>query len=497
MSRNAADFGSLSLLPPDRNNTRSCGDVVAFAASEGLFPRAQYHIKEVLYRIWWTSGSERGVLSLNVPGRKDGLAQLPTAGCELPAGHPNREGGLLFTSARVPVDLHLSGEEMARLYFTLDADNASVFVFSSPSRASMIVLNPPSDQELRGRDKDGDGHDDLQELGDPRRDPFRADPADDTPISKTGAKLTPGPKPVTPLPEAQRQLKALKVTGAMNLAGEVLHHTGNMIVTGHLTLDGSTIILAGASQDKKSANSDELGGSCAEILKHQPRIVVQPGGRLHIKGGSTVAAANPAEGFSIHASEGATLILEDSRFVHPGTSRICGENQPRHMAGVMVRSHDAVIRRNTFIHGLHTISAGSKRIVIEQNTFINNAVDMEVMYGNAEILRNRSLGAGISINVNSIGKVGLIRGNRLDWCVEACIAIQQGGDGGAILDNEIRRSQNGLALMLARGVRVAGNTLHLCGALQEKILSNARVRKLNTIEGNTLLRGTDCPWIGP
>jgi len=432
--------------------------VVAFSQAPGLFPRERYRIREVLYRIWWTSGAERGVLSLNVPGRLGAIAQLPVASCDLPPDHPAREGEMALTTARMPVGLDFTGEELEQLYLTLDVSASQVHVRSGPTRVSMVVLNPPSEDELKGRDADGDGVDDLEELGNPHRDPFRADPAEASESAPVKLSLRPARKPAGKLPQAKQRLENLQVSGKTHFTGEVIHHTGTLVVTGDLTLNRTTLLLAPAKVGPAPPPTGRPNAMGNHVdLTRYARILVQDSGRLHIKGGSTVAATTAENGFSIHAGRGAQLILENSRFVHPGVMMITGGNRAIRLDGVMVRSPGARIRGNTFLHGFRAISAGAPGIILRDNTFVQNAVDIEVLDGSVEIRGNRSYGSGSFVQIKQGIEQALVKGNQLDWCVEPCISISPGTTGVDIIGNKISRSMTPMAFKEAEGIRVQGN----------------------------------------
>lgn len=447
--RDAKDFGSLSLEPPPDKQSRDCGDVVAFASAPGLFPRGRYRIHEVLYRVWWSSGTERAAFSLNLPGHP-AMAQVSVAACEIAGDHPSREEGMVLTTTRVPVDLDLTEEELARLYFTLDASHSMVQVTSGPGRSSMIVLNPPSAEKMKGQDLDKDSVDDFQELGDHRRDPFRADPPTLSDCLAGPGSRRPAVAPLTPLPEPQQLFDNLSVSGDTRFINQVIRHSGTLLVSGSLTLQGSTLLLAKGTR------------TTAEILKHVtdglevpaalamfPRILVQSGGTLVIKQ-STIAAMDPAVGFTIQGKPGAKLIVQGSRFLHPGFIFIGKDNKPIRRAGLVLQNTKSQIRGNTFLHGLNAVLISGPGVVIENNRFAKNSIDIRVVTGDIKILGNKSLGSGIFVFFGHAPRTphkAWIKGNLMDWCMDTCITIPGEDHGITMADNEIRRTAKGVTLV--------------------------------------------------
>ena len=282
------DLGSLQLAPPSAPESRDCGDVVAFGSALQDVPSEGLQLRELLYRVWWSAGGGRGVFGLNAPGLPSALGQRVVSSCCQPEA--GIESGYSWLSARVPAQQALSAEQLQRLFLTFHGVHSTVQLGSCPGRLSMVVLNPPTDAELSGRDLDGDGVDDLEELRG-FRDPFAADAGSEpclVPVAGSPARELPA---LPALPEAQRELEQHRVDGELTIKGEVLSHQGELQVSGKLRLEDATLLL-------------QPGAGPTE----HPILRVESGARLEMVS-STLAPLNGAQGFHLRAERGSQVRL--------------------------------------------------------------------------------------------------------------------------------------------------------------------------------------------
>ncbi len=445
-------LGTLSLEPPALSTTRYCGDVVAFTAAEGVFEAPSYPLREVLFRVWFDTPPERVVLSLSVPGRPEPLAQLPVSGAGLALDHQAREQGYVLAQGRVPLDLELTGEELEHLFLAVDANDSGITVASCPSRASMVVFNPPAPGTLDGQDADGDGVDDGLELRDPRRDPFRPDP-DEAACQRALSSFQKQPPVLAgeALPEPAQRWEARTILEAVELSDVVVEHRGRLRLKGDLLLDGATLLLAPSAQ-----------GEVAPSVV--PGIDVMAGASLVIRGGSTVAASDPAQGFSIRAGAGAHVELLDSRFLYPGSVVVLRGDRPDDLRGLMADSGDVVVRGCSFEHGFGAILLRNGGQV-EGNRFARNASDVFVLGPNASVVDNHSEGSGHFLRLSSRAQGTVAEGNTVVRPARAAVVMSDPGATGAqLLGNRLEGSSLRDVIFFngTRGQVIRDNRIAVC-----------------------------------
>ena len=207
-----------------------------------------------------------------------------------------------------------------------------------------------------------------------------------------------------------------------------------------------------------------------------------------------MAAADPSLGFSIQGRVGSPITVELSRFLHPGTMVVGGDNSPTHLGGIMTNGSSTRIWRSTFLHGLWAITSSRSRTVIEENTFKNNAVDIHMMDGEIAVRGNRSLAPGIFTQIEEkVRKVRIVK-NQVDWCLAGCIPLPGGDLPVSIIDNTITRSVSAISMGTSRGVTLSGNTLMSCFSDLVKDLGRPEVLRDNTLSNNTIKSREGCPW---
>lgn len=435
----AYDLGSLSTSPPDRMEIRACGDVVAFAGAGAVLADEQLQVDEVLYRVWWYSGVGRGVFSLWTPEQGGGLARAAVSSCAVSTDDPAHEAGFFRSVLRVPVGRTLSGRDLAQLHVLLDVASAQVIVGSCPGRASLVVLNPPSDAVLRERDSDGDGRSDYDELygtGDPWRPDDagaclrHADPVAALPSCAAPALDDPRAGPVGELSDQQLW------------SGEVVRVEGTLTVRGRLRLEGATLVLAPGPSGRAG-------------------IEVLPGGVLEVVDGSALVAEDPAEGFSLLAREGSRLRLVDSRIDHPGHIELDPRGNAER-AGVVVSTRDAEIRGNTVRFGLSAFEILADGVVLEGNRLEHDGTGVLVRGADVVLRGNTAVGGGVFVQVDDTGHRTRIEGNRVERTVDTAIAVRGGARGVVIVDNQLIDVHRALELGGARPLELRGNTLQSC-----------------------------------
>jgi hypothetical protein len=228
----ASDLGRFSHDPPQAAEQRSCGTVVAFASDGDLFDAESLPVHEVLYRAWWYSGSRRCTFNLAAPEMEAGFASLPLAACDLSPADPSLAGGYVLTAVRVATDVTLTRSQVEGLFLAVDASGSTIQVSTSPAHPSLLLLNPPSDDELRRRDSDGDGANDWIELFERGSDPYRPDAPGADPLPRPLAEWAQPEMAVPALPEPERFIESDVLAGTVELGPGTVARAGNLRVEG-------------------------------------------------------------------------------------------------------------------------------------------------------------------------------------------------------------------------------------------------------------------------
>lgn len=456
------DLGSLSAAPPDRMELRACGDVVAFAGAPEVLPDKGIEVREVMYRIWWTSGVGRGLLSLWAPGQGGGLAAHPVSSCVVPTSDPAHEAGFFKTVARVPVGRTLSAADLAGLHVLLDVAGAYVVVGSCPGRASMIVINPPPDEVLAARDSDGDGTSDLDELMG-TGDPWRAD---------DGGPCLAHADPVAEMPHCPVATVQGEERDGGVLTGEQRWEDQEVRLRGPLRVEGTLRIV----DSRVSLLPDDEGRAGIEVVE---------GGRLEVVEGSLLAAADPAVGFSLRARRGSALLLEGSELQHIGTLDVDESGYAR-WEGVVIETSDAAVRGSTFRWGLSALELMGAGVVVEDNTFEHDGTAVLVRASGVVLRGNRSVGGGVFARVDAGADGALIEGNRLERTVDMGIKVLDGVSGVRIVGNHFEHVHQGIEYRRVEELELRDNTVRACIQPFLPLLSEAPPGVV--AQGNTVLR---------
>ena len=468
VSPNARDLGSLSLEPPGSFEERTCGSVVAFGSSPGLLPE-ELQVDEVLFRLWWQTGMHRGYLALNAPGLTRPLAATALEATRRSGDDPYQVGDYSLASVRVPAGQLLGGQQLDQLYLTLDAAGGTLQVPSCPSFRSMVVLNPPSEVELAGRDADGDGQDDLEELQGAQRDPFGADPALQACLPSSRRHLPELPR--LDAPTATGALETDRIEGQRRIEGQILSHSGPLEVVGHLGLADAGLLLAPS------------GGRFEEGA----RILVRPGGSLAITQGSTIAAADPAWGFMIEIAEGAQLELTDSVLLFPGSIYLESGGRTRNdTAGLVLRDPRVTVRGNRFRHGLEAIRVQADGVRIEDNLFERNGTAIWASGRDGQVLGNTSVGDGSFLELEANAQGWQVSGNRAVATIDRVFCLRQTATGNTLRDNVILRAHQLFELNRSQGNLLANNLFCTTAGVVPVLEGGG-----NDLQDNLVLRTSD------
>ncbi len=468
VSPNARDLGSFSLQPPNAFEERTCGSVVAFAASPGLLPE-ELQVDEVLFRLWWQTGMHRGYLALNAPGLVRPLAATALEATGRDPQDPFQVGDYSLASLRVPANQLLKGQQPDQLYVTLDAAGGTLQVPSCPSFRSMVVLNPPSEAELAGRDADGDGHDDLQELQGAQRDPFGSDPPQQACLPTRRRSLPELPR--LEAPSATGELGTDRIEGQRRIEGQVLSHSGPLEVHGQLELAQAGLLLAPS------------GGRYEEGA----RILVRPGGSLAITQGSIIAAADPAWGFMIEISAGAQLELTDSVLLFPGSLYLESGGRTRSdTAGLVLRDARVTVRGNRFRHGLEAIRVQADGVRIEGNLFERNGTAIWASGRDGHVLGNTSVGDGTFLELEANAQGWQVSGNRAVATIDRVFCLRQTATGNTLRDNLILRAHQLFELNRSKGNLLADNLFCSAAGVIPQLEGGG-----NDLQDNLVLRSND------
>ncbi len=478
VNRRASDFGSLSPHPPEGPEDRSCSTVVAFGAAQGATPAEGMHVHEVLYRVWWFSGSGRGSFSLHVPGIEGGLAPLPVSVFE---GERPRPGGYALAKGRVPVDRWLDGEQLRQLVLTLDVAQAAVRIPTCAARRSMIVLNPPSDEALAGRDKDHDGHDDLDELLESLRDPFASDPESVDCLGETDALRLPVTQPIR-LPRPDRRLNTAAIRESMVIQDEVVAHAGDLAIASELRLERATLLLEPDPDTGKP-----------------PKVTVSAGGSLKILAKSTLAAPDSRVGFHVLVDPDATLEMSDCTVANGGFIALDAQGR----VGVETAAIYSTANHTRVLHcdlaqNLMALSLIGDDARVEHNRFRRNGTGVLLSGSGATVSSNRSLGDGIFLTFDARSSGNLVRDNEVHSSADAAVRIRPADPPNQLLDNRMLDVNVGINLLPAEPpgaegrFEVKGNTVRSC----RQSMTSPPGWDLAPFEAdNTLERSTDsaCP----
>ena len=462
------DLGTLSGTPPDDMEIRACGDVVAFSSADKLFGeeivgKDSIHIREIEYRIWWHSGAGRGMFSLYVPGIPEGIAGHRVAVCDLPAEHPDREGGFTFTRARVPVNRTLTAKQLQGMYLTLDVANAFVSIGTCPGRTSSLIFNPPPLDKTRKLDSDKDGVPDaVEQQG--ITDPYRADKdakpclkhPEETAVHADGAQpalpSNPSPWPV--------------ITQKTDLSKQVVKITGTTRLTFPLTLHDSTVILA----------ADDTG--------MPPSLIIEEGGSIDADR-AVFAAQDPAMGFSLIAQPGSIILMKNSKFLHPGA--IILEETRANSEGVVIKSDKAIISNNQFIHGLKALTLEGNQASVTKNVFRGNGTAITLVGKGNQVKGNRSEHDGIFVLLDGPSQDTWIKNNIIEDTIDRAIMLQIEATSNTIVGNTIRNARMGIHFAGAKGNTISNNNIDSCrDGLDPGPDNREATLAANNISGNKL-----------
>lgn len=460
------DLGSFSPSPPMGAESRGCGTVVAFGQNHKIFSGDELYVRDVLFRVWWNSGVWRASYALSVPSMPEPLAVVPVAAYKVAEGDYHFQDGYYLTTLRAKVDRTLTREQIQRLFFGVEVYHAKIMVATSPTHTSMVVLNPPTDAQLKGQDHDHDGVDDFHELWKTHRNPFLADPEQVTTLEP----ILPGAKerrwlverPV--LPSARRAIG--RVAQTLVLTGERFRHRGDIFVDGSLTLDRTAIYLL----------SDSSGAP--------PGIHVSAGGKLHVKGGSTLAAGDAAVGFYVDVERGAEVVLEDSS-VHYGGAAVPKANGgcDRYPA-VALRGDNARVTRCRFYNSYNALHIKAHGARVEHNKFVNNSLAILAGGLGARIAHNTSIHDIGFLDFGETSGSHQVTANKINASQDWGIRLKHSHAAQRIEDNVITGCNTGIDVdAKAPPSLIRGNSISEC---QLPIKASAAARQVHTFSENAV-----------
>jgi hypothetical protein len=439
----AVDLGTVLPEPPPRPEDRSCGDVVAFAFEPGLDPQARYQVDEILVRLWWYGGAGRGAAALVLPEEQQILDQVPVATTE-ETTRPEWERYALLLH-RFELGRELSGAQLNSMFLTLDSSNAAVRIATCPALRSLVLFNPPSDVELDRMDRDGDGMSDGEELRE-GRDPTQQDPAAEPCLVPVGTVRLVEEPALPTLPPRGGLLPDPHIQDERRVVGEVLHHYGDLTVSGTLSLEDSWLIL----------EPDPL-------TEQPPTLWVRPGASLTLQGGG-LASPDPRWGFHVNAMEGSTLRIQDSTLLHGGFLQLQPSGHPSPTAAaLLIQAEEAEIVGNTFAGNLLAVVDQGVRTRIEGNRFLRNGTALWSDGEDGLLRGNTSVGDGTFVRLDGRASGWRIEENTVSRWIETAIVLGPSQRPHQVLDNRLREGNRPLGLPHQGAAHeVRGNLFESC-----------------------------------
>ena len=447
------DFGSLSLEAPTRGEDRSCGSVVAFGAAEGLDLPPRLEIHEVLYQLWWYSGSGRGQLGLNAPGLGEPFASLPVVDVGLLGAEGHREAGYSLAQVRVPVDQALTAEQLAGLYLSLDVGGASVKVATCPIRPSLVVLNPEEGVEP----------------------PAWGTVSSPNCLPPTLALVPPPAEPFAS-PRWDRELDGDVSIEGLSLVDEAVLHRGYLEISGELVLEGATLVLAPGA-----------GGE-------PPQVVLAPGASLVLREGSVLVAKSPSTGFHLRAEAGSRVEIVDSTVRWGGFLRLRDDGRvtPTEVA-LDLEGPDAVVRGSRFEGNIVAMRLSGGGAVVEGNTSARNATAIEARGQSGRVAGNHSDADGLFLRLDRSSSGWEVQDNTIQHSLDMGLWLDGSGEQHTVRGNSILDANAGIAVT-DRGeyAIVENNRVRTC---RYPVVRHGLEPDPSILEGNTLEQSSyeGCP----
>jgi hypothetical protein len=439
------DFGSLSLDPPSAGEDRSCGSVVAFGAAEGLELPPRLELREVLYQLWWYSGSGRGQLGLNAPGLGEALASLSVVDVGLLGVEGHREAGYSLAQVRVPVDQALTADQLAGLYLSLDVGGASVKVATCPVRPSLVVLNPAEDFEP----------------------PAWATLSSPGCLPPTLA-LTPPPAEPFAAPRWDRELDQGVSMDSLSLAGEAVLHRGDLEIGGELSLEGATLVLAPGADGEP------------------PRVVLAPGASLVLREGSQLVAKSPSTGFHLRAEAGSRVEIVDSTVRWGGFLQLRDDGRvtPTEVA-LDLEGADAVVRGSRLEGNIVALRLSGGGATVEGNRFSRNATAIEGRDSGGRVVGNHSDADGLFLRLDHSSAGWVVQDNTIQHSLDMGLWLDGAGAQHTVRGNHILDANAGIAIT-DRGdyAIVEDNRVRTCRypVVRHGLEPDPAILELNTLE---------------
>jgi len=389
------DLGTLSPEPPASLERRSCGSVIAFAATPGTIPGASVVLDDVLVNVWWATGNQRAWLHLGAPGVTGALADAPLIAA--PTGDPRRAGAYTQSTVRLPVGRTLERQQLDGLYLAIEATSAMVRMATCDAQPSMLVLNP-ADEVVLGGAVPGTPEDCLSSL-----------------VEFTAPAFE---RPTLPTPGGRLDLS--DVDDELLIEGEVLSQRGALVVRGSLTLRGAGLLLEPGDPGPRQ----------------HPIIHVREGGRLELMEGSVLGPMDAPRGFSIIAERGSTVRIHDSTLLYPGfvSIRDDGGREPW-AAGVVARGDDLEVLRSRIVGGFEGLDVSGDGARIEGNRFERNGLSIRARGSGGRLADNISVADGTFVELWGEGEGWTVDGNVSVGAFDRAFHLPQGARGARFHDN--------------------------------------------------------------
>ncbi len=308
---NGHDVGILSAEKPSKNGTRLCSKWIQFGVEDGMVE--DMPVTEVYYHIWWKAWEGWAEFGVDTEGNYDQDMTISEPLSQTETVSQDHENGYMLSTGVLILDEE--GVCLNTMAVKLKAFDNLPVIYSGPSQASFIIINPESDAILRSRDLDEDGLTDYQEMYETHTDPHETD-TDGDDLSDSFELGSDPNLADTDRDGLEDRIDEHPLASSFDKINGTKHVTGVEIISGAYLLDGSIIVEDGAELTILDSNLQFTGGAKVQV------ITVREGGTLIIKRSSIILGSALDWFINVgrwlnwnewdHISSYGNLIIEDS-----------------------------------------------------------------------------------------------------------------------------------------------------------------------------------------
>lgn len=178
------DIGALTKTIPTQDEYRFCGVWVQYYFDENGIYTQNKNINNIYYHIWWYTYNTGGLIGYDELGGYN--APMSNSINVTPENAQDKINNYYLNTGKQTVNKSVTGTSIYN--FSVKFDSPPPYtgfprVLSSPSQPSFVIFNLPDDAILKGRDSDGDGLNDFDELFIYNTNPYDRDTDKDTSIN--------------------------------------------------------------------------------------------------------------------------------------------------------------------------------------------------------------------------------------------------------------------------------------------------------------------------